>query len=179
MGKTNKLHPVEVFDTLGIRSAVEHLQNCRDFGKEKLLLAVFAVNKIKHLLVDKRSIDALDMAERSITHKVDIDDIFRVYNDAWRAFGDWDAYMRTLNYATDNFYTRRGSYLAAAHLLPTNDTIECNIQWVIDHVIDAIHHHALTEHNKEWGQYIAEQAVEQLWADVETKFIEIFKGETK
>lgn len=180
MGKTNKLHPVEVFDTLGIRSAVEHLQNSRDFGKEKLLLAVFAVKKVKPLMQYKGSIDALDMAERMITGDARSEDIQKAY---CAALDDENANNVVYRYGWANeggiAYIQKAVAHAASNLINTNYTWGVNIQWIIDSVIDAIYHHALTEHNKEWGKYIAKQAVEQLWADVETKFIEIFKGETK
>ena len=68
LGKTKAddepLSIITILDSNGLEDALWCLQAVKDHDKEIRLYAVWCVRQVQHLLTDRRSLDALDVAER-------------------------------------------------------------------------------------------------------------------
>jgi hypothetical protein len=68
LGKTRAddeaLSIITILDSNGLDDALWCLQAVKDHDKEMRLYAVWCVRQVQHLLTDRRSLDALDVAER-------------------------------------------------------------------------------------------------------------------
>jgi len=68
LGKTRAddeaLSIITILDSNGLDDALWCLQAVKDHDKEIRLYAVWCVRQVQHLLTDRRSLDALDVAER-------------------------------------------------------------------------------------------------------------------
>ena len=88
LGKTKAddepLSLLTILDSNGLRDALWCLRAVEGYDREIRLYAVWCARQVQHLLTDKRSLDALDVAERYVNGQATEDEL----TAAWIAAGD-------------------------------------------------------------------------------------------
>ena len=89
LGKTKSddepLSLVAILDSNGLDDAIWCLRAVEGHDREILLYAVWCARQVQHLLTDKRSLDALDVAERYANGEATEDELTAAKDAAWAA----------------------------------------------------------------------------------------------
>jgi len=89
LGKTKAddeaLSIITILDSNGLDDALWCLRAVTGHDREIRLYAVWCARQVQHLMTDKRSLDALDVAERYANGLATADDLAAAIADAWSA----------------------------------------------------------------------------------------------
>jgi len=122
LGKTGAddepLSLATVLDSNGLTDATWCLRAVNGYNREKRLFAVWCVRQVQHLMPDKRSIDALDVAERYANGEATIDELVAA-RDAAAYAADHDTANAAANAAA---YVAYDTANAAAHAVYDTQT---------------------------------------------------------
>lgn len=92
LGKTKAddepLSLLTILDSNGLDDAIWCLRAVEGYDREIRLYAVWCARQVQHLLTDKRSLDAIDVAERYANGQATEDELDAAADAAWAA---WDA----------------------------------------------------------------------------------------
>ena len=89
LGKTKPdnepLSLITIIDSNGIADALWCLRSVDEHNREIRLFAVWCARQVQHLMTDKRSVDALDVAERFANGKATEKELAAAWDAAWAA----------------------------------------------------------------------------------------------
>ena len=92
LGKTQAddepLSILTILDSNGLNDAIWCLRAVEGYDKEIRLFAVWCARQVQHLMTDKRSLDALDVAERYANGEATQDELVAAGDAAWVAARD-------------------------------------------------------------------------------------------
>ena len=90
LGKTKAddepLSLLTILDSNGLNDALWCLRAVEGYDMEIRLFAVWCARQVQHLLTDKRSLDALDVAERYANGQATQDELNAAWDAAWAAW---------------------------------------------------------------------------------------------
>jgi hypothetical protein len=118
LGKTQaddvELSLLTILESNGIDDALWCLRAVDGYDKEKRLMAVAFAREVQHLMTDRRSIAALDVAERFAHGDATVEELKAAYDAAWAATNaaTYAAYAAT-NAATNAAYAAADAAYAA------------------------------------------------------------------
>ena len=89
LGKTKaddeEISVLTILDSNGLDDAIWCLRAVEGYDREIRLYAVWCARQVRHLVTDKRSLDALDVAERYANGKATHDELNAARDAAWTA----------------------------------------------------------------------------------------------
>ena len=91
LGKTEAddepLSLLMILDSNGLDDALWALRAVEGYDREKRLYAVWCARQVKHLLIDQRSLNALEVAERFARGRATREELDAAWAAAWAAAG--------------------------------------------------------------------------------------------
>ena len=98
-----------ILDSNGLEDALWCLRAVEGYDREIRLFAVWCAGQVQHLMIDQRSLDAMDVAERYALGKATEDELTASRNAAWAAV--WDAVWSAAEGARDEMGQRQEAEL--------------------------------------------------------------------